>query len=75
MTTLVNQTLGFFVGEYRADNVAFPVLPSTYALWRKYAYQQLILTDAYKQAPQQAHFHFYLQSECHYLPTFLAKVT
>ena len=38
---IVAQTLGFFVEEYKPVNIAFPILPNTYSLWRQFAYKKV----------------------------------
>lgn len=41
VTLLVQSSLGFFVNEYKPNNLSFPLLPNSYALWRRYTYLQV----------------------------------
>jgi hypothetical protein len=47
---VVKNSLGYFVEEYKPKNITFPVMNSTYALWRKYAYKQVQELPIFNQA-------------------------
>ena len=71
---MVKDTLGYFVEEYQPKNITFPVMNSTFALWRKYAYKQIQGLPIFKEAEEEAKYKFYLLSEGHYFKLFHEKV-
>jgi hypothetical protein len=71
IAVVVKNTLGYFVEEYKPKNITFPVMNSTYALWRRYAYKQVQELPIFPQAQEEAKYKFYLLSEGYYLKLFL----